>query len=193
MKSEYTATEIANVLCEAENLELANHAQIHNRLKYIAKRGILTVSRELDKRGTLAFAPLEIYRAAVLCELIGLAIDTRTLAVVLESAARHFPLVAEAPSLRKDGYNLSRGGLRDAVNGAAQGEAWFLKIWRVNPSREEGEGVRAEFVYQDVPICKLEGDAELAAIRGRKPSRTFVSVDLSALFTPIIKLVGVPD
>lgn len=192
MKTEYTATEIANLLCEAEDLDLANHTQLHNRLKYIAKRKILEASRELDKRGTLAFAPLEVYRAAVLCELIGLAIDARTLSVVVDAAGAQHPLTHNAPSMKGSGFSHSRGGLWNAVRGTAQGEDWFLKVWRVNPSHSEGEDVRAQFVYGDAPICDLEGDKEVAALQGRKPSRSHVSVNLKPLFAPIIELIGVP-
>lgn len=193
-RDEYTATEIAETLCESQGLNIGEQSQLYFRIKYIAKRGFLNVARTIDKRGTLAFGPLEVYRAAMLNELMGLAIDVRVLTEVLEAVAKsfHFPGLPVPPSLEGDGARVSRGGLRDAIHGIAQGEEWYLKIWRVNPSHLGGEGVRAEIVYTDVPVWQLEGVADDNELAGRKPSRAHVTVDLTAVFKPLIDLIGEP-
>lgn len=191
-RTEYTATEIAETLCTSQGLELGDQSQLYFRVKYIAKREMLTAARTIDKRGTLAFAPLEVYRAAMLNELVGLAIDVRVLTVALEAATSKFPIpgIPAAPSLLANEQRESNGGLRDAIRGAAQGEGWFLKIWRVNPSNLAGEAVRATIVWGDHPIKDLEGFDKDS---GGSPSRAHVSVDLTAIFAPLIKLVGVPE
>lgn len=191
-RTEYTATEIAETLCASQGLELGDQSQLYFRIKYIAKREMLSAARTIDKRGTFAFAPLEVYRAAMLNELVGLAIDVRVLKVVLEAATSTFPIPGApvAPSLMATGARTSHGGLRDAIRGIAAGEDWFLKIWRVNPSNVAGETVRAAIVCGDLPVKDIEGFDKDS---GGSPSRAHVSVDLTAIFAPLIGLVGVPE
>lgn len=185
---EYTATEIAEKICAAQELTLGDNTALHNRLKYIAKRGVLKNGRAVDGRGTLAFAKLEVFRAAVFVELIGLAMDFRALEAVTNNAATKFAVLAA--SQKVPGGSLSRGGLVDAINGVAAGEQWFLKLWRVNPGLMDPEHIAAAFVPEEVTDAQLWDNADLDKRLGRKPSRAHVTVDLTALFLPIIELVG---
>ncbi len=186
--AEFTATEIAEKICAAQELTLGDNTALHNRLKYIAKRGVLKNGRSIDGRGTLAFGKLELFRAAVFVELIGLAMDVRALEAVTDSAAKKFNVLA--PSQDVPGGSVSRGGLLDAINGVAAGEQWFLKLWRVNPGFLDAEYIAAAFVPETVADSDLWGNAKVDEIQKRKPSRMYVTVDLTALFEPIIKLVG---
>lgn len=186
--ADYTATEIAEKICSAQELTLGDNTALHNRLKYIAKRGILKPARTVDGRGTLAFAKLELFRAAVFVELIGLAMDVRALEAVTNNAAKKFNVLA--PSQKVPGGSLSRGGLVDAINGVAAGEQWFLKLWRVNPGLMDPEHIAAAFVPTEVEDAQLWANTGLDSKLGRKPSRVHVTVDLTALFRPLIELVG---
>lgn len=188
LTEEFTATEIAEKICAAQELTLGDNTVLHNRLKYIAKRGVLKNGRTVDGRGTLAFAKLELFRAAVFVELIGLAMDVRALEAVTDNAAKKFNVLA--PSQDVPGGSVSRGGLLDAINGVAAGEQWFLKLWRVNPGLLDPEHIAAAFVPETVSDSDLWGNAKVDATHKRKPSRAHVTVDLTALFDPIIKLVG---
>lgn len=185
---EFTATEIAEVICKAQELTLGDNAALHNRLKYIAKRGILKPARTVDGRGTLAFAKLEVFRAAVFVELIGLAMDARALEAVTANAAKRFDV--SGPSQKVSGGAVSRGGLVDAISGVEAGEQWFLKMWRVNPGLVDPEHIKAAFVHESTPDEKLWATPSLDKKMKRQPSRVHVTVDLTALFRPIIKLVG---
>lgn len=186
---EYTATEIAEKICATQELTLGDNTALHNRLKYIAKRGVLQNGRAVDGRGTLAFAKLELFRAAVFLELIGLAMDVRALEAVT-NAATEKPQNHGTTSQKVSGGYLSRGGLADAINGVAAGEQWFLKLWRVNPGHTDPEHIKAAFVPDTVVDKQLWGSNKVDSALGRQPSRAHVTVDLTALFLPIIELVG---
>lgn len=191
MPREFTATEIAELLAAADNLRLADHTNIHNRVKYLAKREILKPSRRIDARGTLAFTGPEVFRAAVLVDLVGLAMDVRALEAVNDAATKHFIVPGGfAPSQRYDGGYVSHGGLADAVQGVAQGESWFLKVWRVNPGYPEfgyPEEIRAAFVYgEGLPMWNEQAQQA----QGRKPTRVHVTVDLVECWSRLIPLVG---
>lgn len=199
---EFTATEIAEALCKADGLQLAAHSTIYNRVKYLAKREILVPTRRLDARGTLAFGPLEVYRAAVFCELVGLAMDVRALDAVKAAATAHFEGNAAAPSQMIKGGRYSRGALQDAVKGVAAGEEWSLKLWRVNPglrivSDQHGTGVElspekidAAYVWAGAgPLWSPRIDA----IFQRKPTRALLSVDLQECFRDLIPIAGLPE
>lgn len=185
---EYTATEIAEKICDAQKLTLGDNTALHNRLKYIAKRGVLKNGRAIDGRGTLAFGKLELFRAAIFVELIGLAMDVRALDAVTANAATRFD--ASAPSQRVPGGRQSRGGLIDAIRGVAAGEQWFLKLWRVNPGILEPEHIKAAFVRDKEDGKEPWDSAKVDLVHQRQPSRAHVTVDLTALFGPIIGLVG---
>jgi hypothetical protein len=188
----YTATEIADIICKAQGLTLGYHTELHNRLKYVAKRGMLRDGKAVDGRGTLAFPKLEIFRAAVFVELIGLAMDVRALTAVNDAADR---LNAYWGPIATSGCDASysQGGLKDAVRSSEfdlGGDYWFLKIWRVNPGRIDPEYIKAAFVPGKIKDEELWGNSKADEILGRKPTRAHVSVDLSILFRPIVKLVN---
>ena len=49
---DFTATEIAEKICAAQELTLGDNTALHNRLKYIAKRGVLKNGRAKAVRFT---------------------------------------------------------------------------------------------------------------------------------------------
>jgi hypothetical protein len=194
---EFTATEIAEVLAKANDLVLADHSAMHHRIKYLAKKELLVPTRRLDARGTLAFGPLEPFRAAVFVELLGMAMDARAFEPVNAATMQHFEGDELAPSQKVGSGYRSGGALKDAVKGVAAGEPWFLKLWRMNPGLQLNEGewepapesIRAAFVYGDKPLWSDKVDAAFM----RKPTRTVLSIDLQACFAPLIDLIGVPE
>lgn len=196
----YTATEIADIICQAQGLSLGYHTELHNRLKYIAKRGMLRDGKAVDGRGTLAFPKLEIFRAAVFVELIGLAMDVRALSAVNDAASRmraYKDVFSQSSAFRNDdgrqtGETYSQGGLKDAIFSAYLGgkrHKWLLKIWRVNPGKLDPECIKAEFVPDIVTESELWANTQADEILGRQPTRAHVSVDLFELFNPITKIV----
>lgn len=131
-----------------------------------------------------AFGKREVFRAAVFVELIGLAMDVRALEAVTNAAASRFD--HQSDTQRVEGGSISHGGLVDAINGIAAGEKWFLKIWRVNPGLLDPEHIAAAFVKDGSAWENTQDNS----IQKRQPSRAHVTVDLTSLFAPIIKLIG---
>ena len=191
-KSEVTATDIADIICRANGLSLTQHSTAHNRCRYMAKRALLKNGRKIDARGTFAFPLIEVYRAAIYADLMAIGLDVRSIEAVLEAATRTQGHESEAsPSRRGDGFIRSEGGLRDAIRGVAAGERWSLRLRVVQPGHSNSERVDAEFVWDDAQ--KPSDPTSVDAILGRAPQRLAVHLDLVALFSPLLTIVGKPD
>ena len=181
----YTATEISHILCEADGLTDREDQKVtHERIRHLAKRDFLRDAEEIDARGTKVFPEIEVFHAAVLCELLSIDMGAPVLRKVTAAAANH-PLLtpdAWAPSQKGDGIRRSFGGLIDAVRGVAVGERWGLTIWQDKPGRSIPAQVTAAFGWLDAP--QADG-SEVAAILGRKPNRLRVLLELNDLFNAI--------
>ncbi len=190
-KDRFTATEIAEVLCRADDLVLEDHATTHNRLRYLAKRDMLPGGVSVDARGTKAFPTIAVYRAAIYAELMALAMDTRALEAVVTAAelkgSRPF-----APSQAVEGGFVDRGGLLNAIRGVAAGEDWTLTIAQKMPGMGNSALLEARFEWDGAAQSKAE-NARIDAILGSKPGRTRVTVELAPLFLNVIAQVGMPD
>ena len=189
----FTASAIHDAFCKANGLDPKKSPSILNRIRYLAKRGLLLNGTVVDERGTFAFELLELFRAAIYTELAGLTMDIRAFAPIGGAAARRHTSGLHIPrSMKFEGGFRSRGGLWDSIHGVAQGEAWSLVIRLVRPGISSEGGLVAEFVCEDASISDDEMQ-EVDNIIGRDSVRTRVSVDLTALFEPLIKIVGVPE
>lgn len=192
MPEQYTASRIHEVLCLADGLNPSEESALLNRIRYLAKSELLHNSHKVDKRGTLAFPPLEVYRAAIFSELAGLAMDVRALEPITLAAERRLPLGGEVPpSVRVDSRWRSAGGLRDSIRGVAAGEQWWLTIEYRHRGYSSEVGLVAEFVWEGAHDPSVTCTAD--RILGMKPVRTSATINLSALFGGIIPIVGVPE
>lgn len=181
----YTLTEISQILCEADGLVDRKDRKItHERVRHLAKRGFLRDGEEIDDRGTKVFPEIEVFHAAVLCDLLSMDMGAPVLRKVTAAAEAQPTLLPDqwAPSQRGDGFSRSDGGLMDAVRGAAAGERWGLTIRQEQPGRAVAAQVIAAFGWLDAP--QADGD-EVDAILGRKPNRLRVLLELHDLFTAI--------
>lgn len=180
----YTATEISNILCEADGLGPEDHRITHERVRHLAKRGFLREGEKLDDRGMKAFPEIEVFHAAVLCDLLSIDMGAPVLRKVTEAADAQLLRAPEdwAPSQKADGVSRSYGGLIDARRGVAAGERWGLAIRQEQPGRSVSAQVNAAFGWLDAP--QGDGDA-IAAILGRKPNRLRVLLKLNDLFQAI--------
>ena len=52
---QYTASRIHEILCQADGLDPTEQPALLNRIRYLAKRGLLRNGRRVDDRGTLAY------------------------------------------------------------------------------------------------------------------------------------------
>lgn len=186
-----TVTEIADLICQAQGLRLKDHLSLHNRIRYLAKKGFLQDGVRIDDRGTLAFPLLEVYRAAIFADALALCLDGSALKAIQEAAPR-FGDTQPSPSMRIGGGVHSRGGLKDAIRGVDAGEPWNLSLRVQQPGHSTAERLIAEFVYGG-DTTAAEIDARANRIFGRKPSRAFAAFVLADIFASIIPLVGVPE
>nr|WP_306264819.1 hypothetical protein [Pararhizobium sp. IMCC3301] len=192
MSELYTASQMHDAYCRASGLSPKDQDSILNRFRYMAKRGLLGEGIVVDDRKTLAFPKIEIFRASIYTELAGIAMDLRAFEPIVEAAERRYPHgLNVAPSMKRDGAWASKGGLLDAIHGVALGENWSLQIELKRPGFHTGGGLAAEFVFdasKEPPSVLATSDE----ILGRRRVRTRASVDLYALFAPLIELVGLP-
>ncbi len=192
MTDQYPASRIHEILCQADDLEPAKQPALLNRIRYLAKRELLRNGRRIDERGTLAFPKLEVYRAAIFCDLAGLAMDVRALAPITDAAVRRHSLGSvKPPSLKIEGGWRSAGGLIDSILGVDAGEQWWLIMEYKLADHSFGGGVAADFLWDGAKNPEAEETAR--QLLGRKPIRTSARIDLSALFGGIIQIVGVPS
>src|SRR5690349_13060955 len=120
MPKKYTASAIFDIYCEANALKPAEFSELLTRARYLAKNGLLLDGVKVDDRGTYAFPPIEVYRAAIYLELSPLGMDIRAFRPFTDAAARRFSLELEPPaSMKIDGATQSRGGLWDSIHGVA--------------------------------------------------------------------------
>ena len=119
-------------------------------------------------RGTKVFPEIEVFHAAVLCELLSIDMGSPVLRKVTAAAVSH-PLLTPMHGHRRRKameFRRSFGGLIDAVRGVAVGERWGLTIWQDKPGRSIPAQVTAAFGWLGAP--QADG-SEVAAILGRKP------------------------
>lgn len=187
----YSAADIADIVRVADDLSPDEHETVLNRMRYLgsrtykdahgAEQPLLRDGEKIDARGKRAYPALEVYRAAVFNDLMGIAIDVRGLEAVMEAAAK-----SHTHRLGRSG--MSRGALRDAITGVANGEAWRLTLERL-PSDEKGP---AKIVAHIAPADGPDLPALAQTATGERPRRTFAHIDLTALFAPIIAQIGTP-
>lgn len=159
---------------------------MHNRVRYLAKKEILNGGEKVDARGTLEFPRIEVYRAAIFCELMPLKMDVIKLASNISSAETEMNVGQyPAPSQKFKGNSRSRGGLRNAIHGVSIGENWVLTISM--PRHLDYNDIGVEFSWADKPESK---NNELKEYYRSVQGRTLVVVDLTYLFKDLIPLVG---
>ena len=186
----YTATEITHILCEADGLTDREDWRVtHERVRHLSKRGLLRNGEQIDGRGKMAFPEIEVFHAAVLCDLQSFDMSAHLLRKVTE-AADALPMLDEgdwAPSQMGDGVRRSDGGLKDAVRGTAAGECWGLTIRQDQPGRAVPAQVTAVFGWLDKHPTD---EAAIAALLGRAPNRLRLLLDLTDHFAAIHELLG---
>ncbi|MCZ4367047.1 hypothetical protein [Sulfitobacter dubius] len=177
-----TATEIADLLSAAEWAKLDQRAELHNRVRYLAKKGLLRDAQTQDNRGTLAFPNIEIYRAAIFVALLELSMDAKTVSDALLKADRSFLPVPVPSALDENGagYHFANSGLHAAVRGVQSDENWLLEISSLRSGINTKKQLMCRFVCRDVESPVDEGKIDRAA--GRRPSATKVRVNLNYLF-----------
>lgn len=194
MQAELKSTEIANLICLADELDPKEHPAVIRRVKHLAEKGILHPLRTIDGRGTQVFAPLEVFRAALACELMGLGLFAPVVDAAFRAASFDHPIGGKvAPSRKVAAGVLSRGGLRNAIAGIAAGEDWNLHIWRQPPGMVTPEELRAVYAWSEIPANEITSLSKAAEAGGVRPVRARAMIELRPIFERLLVLVGDPE
>lgn len=194
MKNEFTSTEIARCLCAADALEEGSHPEIIRRVKHLSERKVLQPLRSVDARGTFVFSRLEVFRAALACEIMGLGLFAPAIEAALSAASVDHPIGGKvAPSRKAAAGVVSRGGLRNAIAGVSMGEDWNLHIWRQPPGKFTPEELRAVFAWAEVPESEIVALSKAAEAGGVRPVRSRAIIQLRPIFERLLVLVGDPE
>lgn len=167
MSRTYTASEIAEITSDAASLRGEGRKDQAHRTRYCAKRGLLKDGSVIDKRGTLVFPVLEVFRAAALVELQRCGIESASVATALN----------RVPDL-----------LPSAVEGVAAGKQQTLVLRLMRPGSVVGSGA--------LEAAVVSGAADQSPIysSGKKAlSVAAVVVNLNALIEPILTRLSVED
>ncbi|ODT17492.1 MAG: hypothetical protein ABS35_25690 [Kaistia sp. SCN 65-12] len=143
----------------------------------------------VDRRGTVDYPAIEVYRAALLDALANMGLDHVALGVVMDAGAERQFQANFAPSQIADGVAKPLGSFEDAVRGIAAGENWRLIVATFPPMAVEidgfhcGKGLHARFEWS--------GDAIAMPIErfdGAKP-RALLTVNLASLWRPLVEIL----
>jgi hypothetical protein len=194
MKIEFTSTEIAHCLCAADALDEGSHPEITRRVKHLSERKVLQPLRAIDARGTFVFARLEVFRAALACEIMGLGFFAPAIDTAFKAASFDHPAGGPvAPSRLTEAGVLSRGGLRNAIAGIAAGEDWNLHIWRQPPGLLTPEALRAAYAWAEVSADDVTALSRASVAEGVRPVRSRAVIALRPIFEPLLSIVGNPE
>lgn len=178
-----TATQIAEILAAALEVQDEDKENLHHRVRYLAKKHYLRDGRTIDKRGTLDFPTSEVYRAAILCEFLAYSIDVKVASAALEQAeADYRPGVANYPaSAKRDGGWAFSDVLGTALQGIRAGEDWWLIVELRRSGTSDGAGLVGRYAHSE------EERTDVDAIFGRAPAATVLRVSLTKLYGNIME------
>lgn len=154
MPRRYTLAEIAARFAELDHLPKDQEKRLLRRLQNLNAKGMLRASGVRDQRNTVEFDLLEVYRARIFDVVYRTGSDVASIYDELDSAMSRMSLLPlEAPSQQIDGGAVSKGPLRDAIKGVAQGERWFLSL-TVRTRNPIFEGLSAHIHHEGDRVAK---------------------------------------
>ena len=149
MTRRYTVTEIAEAICQADDLKLADHTRAYSQVRTAVRRNLLADGEMVDARGTLSFPAKEIYRARILNALADYSIDLAVVGEVIDRAIRE----VRPPS----GHAGLWRGFESVIEKARQNdEPWSLVVSLYRPGFKHGKRLTAS-------ICPGTGDRGVTA------------------------------
>ena len=178
-----TATQIAEILAAALEVQEEDKDNLHHRVRYLAKKHYLRGGRTIDKRGTLDFPTSEVYRAAILCEFLAFSIDVKVASAALEQAeTAYHPGALNYPSSAKtDGGWTFPDPLSTVLRGVRAGEDWWLVVELRRSGTSEGAGLVSRYAHSE------EERTDVDAIFGSAPAATVLRVSLTKLYGNIME------
>jgi hypothetical protein len=182
MTRRYTVTEIAEAICQADDLKLADHTRAYSQVRTAVRRNLLADGEIVDARGTLSFPAKEIYRARILNALADYSIDLAVVGEVIDRAIRE----VRPPH----GYaGLWRGfeSVIESIERARQNdEPWSLVVSLYRPGFKHGKrltaSIRSESGDRSEAASKIDDTFGTGAPQGR------LILDLTVLFANLPSL-----
>jgi hypothetical protein len=177
-----TATQIAEILAAALEVQEEDKENLHHRVRYLAKKHYLRGGRAIDKRGTLDFPVSEVFRAAILCEFLAFSIDVKVASAALKQAETAYrPGVGNYPaSAKKEGGWAFSDTLSTVLQGVRAGEDWWLVVELRRSGTSDGAGLVGRYAHSE------EERTDVDAIFGRSPAATVLRVSLTKLYGNIM-------
>ena len=178
-----TATQIAEILAVALEVQEEDKENLHHRVRYLAKKHYLHDGRTIDKRGTLDFPISEVFRAALLCEFLAFSIDVKVASAALKQAETAYrPGVGNYPaSAKKEGGWAFSDTLSTVLQGVRAGEDWWLVVELRRSGTSDGAGLVGRYAHSE------EERTDVDAIFGRAPAATVLRVSLTKLYGNIME------
>lgn len=178
----YTATNMSEIIGNAQEVQDSAKDILHNRTRYLSKKKYLCDGSELDKRGTLGFPVSEVFRAAIYCEFLALSMDIKVASTALQKAEKlRFAPGNYPASMQTDGgWPFDKGGLAAAVHGVDAGEEWLLVI----EIKRSGESVGAGLVAHYSVVGHEHPNVDV--MLGSAVTATTLTINLKTLFTGLL-------
>ena len=172
MNRRYTVSEIADIICQADGLVSDDYRQAYSQLRQALRREMMPGGEVVDARGTLAFAPLEIYRARLINALMDFRIPLPAIEEVLSRA-----LADVRPPL---GFSGNWRGLESVIDRAAKGERWSMVVSLWRPGFTHGKRLTGAVLPGDG--SRSEDDTILDTTFGTGAPLGRLVLDLNTLF-----------
>lgn len=135
MTRRYTVSQIAEIICRADGLTADDYGRAYSQMRQALRRDMLPSGEVVDARGTLAFPPIEIYRARLINALMDYTITLPTIAELLSRS-----LAEVRPPLGASG---NWAGFASVIDQVAAGERWSLVVSLWRPGYAHGKRLTA--------------------------------------------------
>lgn len=181
MTRRYTVTEIAEAICRADDLKLADHTRAYSQVRTAVRRNLLANGEIVDARGTLSFPAKEIYRARILNALADYSIDLAVVGNVIDRAIREV-----RPPHGHTGLWL---GFESVIERTHQNdEPWSLVVSLYRPGFKQGKRLTASISpgtgYRSETDSTIDDTFGTGAPQGR------LVLDLTTLFAKLPDVSG---
>lgn len=177
-----TVTEIAEAICEADDLRLADHTRAYSQVRTAVRRGLLRGGIEIDKRGTLAFPVTEVYRARIFNALADFSIDLAAVGDEIEASINRAVTKVKRP-LGKASAG-TQPSFETIIRGARAGDLWRLEIRLYKPGHESGRRLVARLFLEGDPVPSPRVEEAF----GTGPAQAVLTLDLVELFRGLPEL-----
>lgn len=158
MPRRYTLAEIAARFAELDYRPKDDEKRLLRRLQNLNAKGMLRAAGVRDQRNTVELDVIEVYRARIFDIIYRTGADVADIYEQIDSAMSRMSLLSlEAPSQKVDGGSVSRGPLRDAIKGVAQGERWFLSL-TVRTCNPIFEGLSAHIHHENDRVAMNDSE-----------------------------------